>query len=221
MKRNRSLPSASETAYTAIKKMISTYQLVPGQKMDYAFLAQKLKMSKTPIVNALNRLEQEEFVVSLPNRGFFIKEAEIKEVTELFRVREGLEMIVVEDGIINSTPHMLREIETAMITHAKYDYQTSSRHRQILDASFHLKIAEMTENRNLCRLLKYVFEHIYLRHRVEGLPPQRFAQTAKEHQNILAAIKKKNVKRAKKLMTDHIRAGKIAVMWSLERGDSI
>ncbi|MBI5966271.1 MAG: GntR family transcriptional regulator, partial [Deltaproteobacteria bacterium] len=82
--------NASERAYKAIKAMISQYQLMPSQKITYIQLSEKLKMSKTPIINALHRLEQEEFVLSLPNRGFFVKEIDIEEVAELFKVREAL-----------------------------------------------------------------------------------------------------------------------------------
>jgi len=54
--------------------MIARYELVPGQKITYDQLAERINLSKTPIINALNRLEQEEFVFFNPeSRVFFIK----------------------------------------------------------------------------------------------------------------------------------------------------
>jgi len=201
--------NASSRAYEAIKEMIAQYQLIPGQKITYDQLAEKLKMSKTPIINALNRLEQEEFVISLPHRGFFIKEVDIEEVGELFAVREALEMFGVEECIKNQNPKMLKEVETAMMAHREYDFTTPIRNRFALGAAFHLKIAEMSGNRNLVRQLKHVFEHIYLRHRTEGFSPKRLAAGSKEHKEILDAIKEKNIGKAKKLMKMHIRVSKM------------
>lgn len=209
--------SASNRAYRAIKEMISQYRLVPGQKITYDQLVKKLKVSKTPIINALNRLEQEEFVFSIPNRGFFIKEIDIEEVAELFKIREGLEMLVMEACIRNQDPKMMKEIEKAMVAHREYHYDIVTRKRLALDASFHLKIAEMGQNKNLTRLLRHVFEHIYLRHRSEGIHPKRLITAAEEHQKIFEAIKEKNIPKAKKLMLQHVRAGQISTIRGIQK----
>lgn len=209
--------NASNRAYRAIKEMISQYQLVPGQKITYDQLAKKIRVSKTPIINALNRLEQEEFVFSIPNRGFFVKEIDIEEVAELFKVREALEMAVMEASIRNQDPKMMKEVEKAMIAHREYHYDIVTRKRLALDASFHLKIAEMGRNKNLMRLLRHVFEHIYLRHRSEGIPPQRLVTAAEEHQGIFNAIKEKNIPKAKKFMLQHVRAGQISTIKGIQK----
>jgi len=208
---------ASERAHKAIKAMIAQYQLMPGQKITYIQLSEKLKMSKTPIINALHRLEQEEFVISRPNRGFFVKEIDTEEVTELFKVRETLEMLAIEESMKNQNSKMLREIEKAMIAHREYNYDIVTRKRLALDAAFHLKIAEMGRNRNLVRFLRQVFEHIYLRHRSEGIPPERLVTSAEEHQKIFDAIKEKNMAKARGLMRQHIRAGKITTIKGIQK----
>ena len=209
--------NASNRSYKAIKEMISQYRLVPEQKITYDQLVKKLKVSKTPIINALNRLEQEEFVFSIPNRGFFIKGIDIEEVAELFKIREGLEMLVMEACIRNQDPKMMKEIEKAMVAHREYHYDIVTRKRLALDASFHLKIAEMGKNKNLTRLLKHVFEHIYLRHRSEGIPPKRLITAAEEHQKIFNTIKEKNIPKAKKLMLQHVRAGQISTIKGIQK----
>ena len=206
-----------DRAYQAIKEMIFNYQLVPGQKITYDQLAEKLKMSKTPIINALNRLEQEEFVISLRNKGYFIKEIDIEEVEEMFRIREALEMLVMEESIRNQSPEKLKEIEKAMVAHRMYRYDIATRKRLALDAAFHLKIAEMGRNRNLTRLLKHVFEHIYVRHRSEGISPKRLVKSAKEHQQIFEALKRRDVQKAKRLMRQHVVAGQIATVQGIKR----
>jgi DNA-binding GntR family transcriptional regulator len=111
MKSPSSFQNATNRVYKAIKEMISKYELVPGQKITYDQLAEKFKLSKTPIINALHRLEQEEFVISLPNRGFFIKEIHPEEFENLYRIREALEMLSIDECIKHGSPKMLKRIE--------------------------------------------------------------------------------------------------------------
>lgn len=135
----------------------------------------------------------------------------------MFKIREGLEMLVMEACIRNQDPKMMKEVEKAMIAHREYHYDIVTRKRLALDASFHLKIAEMGRNKNLTRLLRHVFEHIYLRHRSEGIPPKRLITAAEEHQIIFDAIKGKNIPKAKKLMLQHVRAGQISTIKGIQK----
>lgn len=213
-----SVEMASSRAYRFIKDMIFRYQLVPGQKVTYEELANKLKMSKTPIINALSRLEQEEFLVSIPNRGFFVKEIDIEEVSELFKIREALELLSVEEAVRNMNPKKLKELEKAMIVHQKTDFRTptSTRYRWGLDVAFHLKIAEMSGNKNLVAILKHVCELNYLRHRTEGVSIKRLSETAEEHRRIFTSIIGKNLAEAKAEMRKHLAAGKMSTIQGIQ-----
>ena len=213
----KNVESASDRAFKAIKEMIFNYQLIPGQNIDYIQLAERLKMSKTPIINGLHRLEQEEFVVLIPNRGFFIKEIDIKEVRELFEIREALELLVLEGCARKQSPEMLAQVEEAMIAHREYPYDVITRKRQLLDMKFHLKIAEISGNRNLFKMLENVFERIYLRYRSEILAPKRAVVTKKEHQIIFDAIKGKNTGLAKRTMRIHVKGAMVANIQGIEQ----
>ena len=79
--------------------MIFEQRLVPGQKLVYQDLVNLLNMSQTPIINALNRLEQEGFVASETFRGFCVKPIDLEEVWENFGVREALEVYAVKQAI--------------------------------------------------------------------------------------------------------------------------
>jgi len=204
------IKNATEKAYKQIKEMIAQYQLVPGQKITYAQLCEKLGMSKNPIINALNRLEQEEFVRSETNRGFFIREIEINELEELYKIREVLEMLSIEEAIKNYDDEGMKEIEGIfkLLQDEQMNYFT--RNRLLLDATFHLKIAKMGKNKNLLKMLKYVLEHIYLRHKIENMPPKRMITTKKEHLEIIKGIKSKKIAKAKAITRRHILGAKIA-----------
>ncbi len=218
---NRISGNASEQAYQTLKRMIAEYQLVPGQKITYIQLAEKMKMSKTPIINALKMLEQEEFVISLPNRGFFIKEVDSEELKELYTIREALEVLAVEEGIKNYDLKMIEKIEQAMIAHREYHYNIVTRNRLALDAIFHLKIAEMSRNRNLVRLIKQNFERVYLRYRSEGISPTRIITSTEQHQKIFDAMKEKDALEAVNLIRQHIRDAETSAINGTRRGEEI
>jgi len=215
--KTKSDKSASDYAYKAIKEMMAQYILVPGQKIAYDQLAEKLNLSKTPIINALNRLERENFVTAIQNRGFFIKDISLKEYDELYRIREALELLAIEESINYGSQENLRKAEEAMIAHKNFNDESLSRKRYSLDAIFHLKIAEMSGNSNLIRLLKHVLEQIYLRQKIERVSPNRLQKTPKEHQEIFEAIKEKNVEKAKKKMSIHIENAKKAALEAIQK----
>jgi DNA-binding GntR family transcriptional regulator len=216
--------TATEQAFKSIKQMIFNYQLIPGQNIDYIQLVERLKLSKTPIINGLHRLEQEEFVVYVRNRGFYVKEIDINELNELFEIREALEILVAERCIKKQNPTILNEIEKAMMEHRKFHYDLITRKRQILDMAFHLKIAEMGGSRNLFKILSNVFERIYLRYRSEILPSQRAIQAINEHQMIFNSIKEKNSALAKRMVKIHVRGAKAVNIKAIEetkKGDNL
>ena len=200
-------------AYRAIKNMIARYQLVPGQKIIYDELARKIRMSKTPVISALNRLEQEELVVSIPNRGYFVKEVTVEEIDELFDIREALELLAVDGAIRFQTPPTLQAAVKALNEHR--DHDSPARYRAVLDGTFHLRIAEMGSNRSLVKLLPHLFELIYFRHRIEGVSPRRLRETPREHQAILNAIAERDAAKAKRLMRRHMHAGRAATMQAI------
>ena len=81
-----------EEAYNKIKEMIYSNQLAPGQKIIYTDLAKRLKISVTPLIHALNRLEASDFVSYIPNKGYFLNEITVEEASQLYEVREALEL---------------------------------------------------------------------------------------------------------------------------------
>lgn len=220
-----SVETSSERAYQAIKERILGNQLIPGQKITYDQLTNILEMSKTPIISALSRLEQEDLAYCIPNRGYFIKELDREEIAGLFDVREILEVASLGYCITNIDEEGWKKIEKARIDHKnrameEYHSHKPSRNRLLFDAKFHLTIAECGKNRFLVKTLKHLLEHIYLSHQGQGIPAKKFIESCKEHQMITEGIKQRNLGRARMLlgkhMGKHIRGGKKANIEGLD-----
>ena len=78
-------------AYQKLKRIILGRQISPGEKLNESELAQGLGISRTPVREAINRLEKEGLVEIIPQRGAFVVQFSAKDVLELFLIRENLE----------------------------------------------------------------------------------------------------------------------------------
>jgi DNA-binding GntR family transcriptional regulator len=211
-----------EEAYRQIKQMIFDQKLIPGQRLVNQDLVDKLNMSRTPIINALNRLVQDGFVAFESFRGFYVKPIDLQEVWDAFGVREALEVYTVEQAIKLSDDGDMQKLETKLREHAGYQPHYYSRKKFLLDSNFHFQIAAMTKNNVLKWLLKRNFEHIYLRARLENYDIQRMAAATEEHNRIVKKMKNKDIIGSIELMRNHIQKARDLVIRSLtgEESDS-
>lgn len=210
-----------EKAYWQIKEMIFRQKIWPGQKIIYRDLANRLKMSKTPISYALGKLEQENFLTLIPNQGYFVKEIDPEEIKDYFEVREALESQAIFLLINKKSKDGMEELEKRIQEHRGYAISIYDRKKMILDAKVHLQIAKMVGNKVLMKQLTQIFEHLYLRFRVEFLHPERMKVSHLEHQKLLKAIKEKDLDRAEAQVRTHIRSAMENMIASLTKEEEI
>ena len=205
MARKQDGMSLIDEAYRSIKRLMLQQKLYPGQKLLYRELVQLLGMSKTPIVNALNRLEQEGFVTAEPNVGYAIKPIDEKEILDSFEVREALETKAVRQALKKGTPAQMALLEEKLRIFEQYRPARHDKQKLMLDCEFHLQIAEMTDNQVLTYLLKRNFEHIILRAKLDRYALERMVEAADEHRELLKQMKHKNETGCVNHIEKHIR----------------
>lgn len=204
-------------AYHKIKQMILQQKVAPGQRLVYTDLCKALGMSRTPIISALTRLEEEGFLVSEPFRGFSVKPIDLKEAWDLFGVREALETYAVEQAIEAGDDEGFQALEERLVSHEQYNPGYYDRKRFKLDADFHIQIAVMSRNRVLERLLRSNLEHVYLRYRLEGADTTRMAPAVREHHELLEKMKKRDIRGSVDIMRLHIRRARENILASLSK----
>ena len=194
-----------EQAYQKIKDMIFEQKLAPGQKLIYNDLSQAFNMSPTPVINALYRLEHEDFVVSIPFKGFYVKNIDMQEAWDLFGLREALETYMVEQAVQIAGPADLDLLEEKFSAHAAYNPSVYDRRRFLLDSEFHLQLAAMSKNRKLVRQLAMTFEHFYIRFRFDNMELDRLQTSVAEHRQIIDRIRNKDIHGAREAIHFHIQ----------------
>lgn len=198
-----------EDAYNKIKNMIYLNKLAPSQKIVCKDLADQLNISITPVVQALNRLEASGLVDYIPNRGYFMAEITIEEANQLYEAREALELYIVPAVVANMTKDIVRNTRADF---KKVSEETKGGHNTrkfiFVDAQFHLTLADYSNNEVICRMLRDVFEKIYLKYRPEYLDTPRIEEIEVEHRQIMSALLNQDVKAVRAAIRGHIKTSK-------------
>lgn len=143
-------PTDSDQAYRRLKERIVTIQLRPGSVIREADLMSDLSLGRTPIREALKRLEAEDLVISTPHRGMHVADIAITDLMQIYEVRMDLEALsarLAAQRIQAGELHRMRELAE------EYQRRDHSDMRQLfqLDRRFHLRMAEAAQNRFLRR----------------------------------------------------------------------
>ncbi len=83
----------SNRVYLDLREMVANYRFQPGVRINVEMLARELGVSRTPLWEAVRRLEQEGLVENIPNRGAFMVEMTLEKALDMFQVRQALDSL--------------------------------------------------------------------------------------------------------------------------------
>ncbi len=210
-------PSRNSATYGSIKRMILFGQLGPGRKLVHEELAEALKVSRTPVREALERLYQEGFVTRLPRRGFYVTGISRDEAYGLYGAREALELYALQ-VTLERGPLPRNALSTLSAYSKRYEDLINSQmltERILADILFHLKLAELSGNRYVVRLLAQTFERSALKRRHEGYRYDRSTLAATEHVQLLDALAKHDKRAAMQALRKHVQSARDALLSQL------
>ncbi len=196
--------SAIDEAHQKIKEMLYQNDLTPGQRIICLDLGRRLGISITPVVQALNRLEASGFVSYVPNTGYYVSEISPEEAAELFEARKALELQVLPKAVKNITEEQLRAIQKNFSQQRHGLQELSGRKLAFLDARFHLAISSLGGNEFINKLLKDIFEKLYLKYRSENISQTDPQRVLDEHRAVFEALRQKDVDRVVSAMRHHL-----------------
>ena len=206
---------SSQIAYQGIRRMIYTRELVPGQKIAYRDLAEKLHLSPTPIIQALKRLELQSFVSHEPNRGFGMTPFSIKEIEEIYEMRELIEPSLVRATIHNISKEGLGKLKAALHAHQAADRELFLKDRLFKNREFHLMLASLSGKETQIRILENLFDILFLKY--SNLPRTSLTATDQEHQEIYDTVAVRSAERAQSVLKNHVTNVKVQVLTSVRK----
>jgi DNA-binding GntR family transcriptional regulator len=187
-------------AYNTIKEHILDGRLDEDSRLTEGSLSSRLGISKSPIREALNRLEAEGLVRIEPRKGAYLRRLSMSEMNELYDLREALEVHVVRTAKV--TPALLSELWQSVKRQRALLKANDKPHYIEEDVHFHAELARSTENGPLCTVLQNTQNQIWLcRRNTYDLS----GSTAPDyHQSIVRALEDNDRARAQEIMREHI-----------------
>jgi DNA-binding GntR family transcriptional regulator len=189
--------------YEQLKQMAVLYKIRPGERFNELELAERFNVSRTPIREALNRLVAENLLVFVPNRGFFIRELEGKEVFDLFELRRSIETTAVTLACERASDNDIKLLRRFWKQVMKNAARMSSSELVVKDEQFHLELAALSGNAEIGRVLQGINARIHYVRWVDV--DQRRNEAFTEHLEILDALAERDAARCATLTDTHIR----------------
>jgi DNA-binding GntR family transcriptional regulator len=207
-----------EQVYAGIKNAIIGGEFEPGRRLIEERLAEDMKTSRTPVREAIQKLEKEGLIQRLPRGGFAVKgvsEEEVEEVFDLRAVLEGyaayLATARIEEEELNALEAIIKVEEAALSTMDVEEFIK-------LDSEFHDSLYKAAKNNRLYGLLNDLRDYMY-RYRVILLRYGRKAALAvQDHKEMVESLRAKNARQVEKLVRKHMTRGKNLIRRKIRQG---
>ena len=197
-----------DRAYAEIKALIQNGRFPAGSFLSERQLAAQLRMSKTPIKNALVRLEMEGFVAVSPQQGIVVREFSVREVVDILDLRMALEPYVVRRIAGALTPDQAGALRANVAAQETAARTGDTLELTRLDADFHVLLCSFSGNAEIAQVMTRLREKLHrIILRVMAHVPGRPTSAAAEHGAIADAVIKGKGERAAALMAKHLEFG--------------
>ena len=206
-----SMCSASDRAYQAIRESISKGDLRQGERLKEADLVELCKVSRTPIRDALRRLETEGIVTITPNAGAVLAIWSETELSDLFAVRARVEGMAAAFAARRRTEDDLRKLQTIADAFSALveGSETSLDHTEIAETNgaFHRAIVSVARSRAISVASAQVMDIPIMLRTFRHYERRDLARSAAQHLEITEAVRVQDADWAQAVMSAHIRAG--------------
>jgi DNA-binding GntR family transcriptional regulator len=207
--------SLTEMAYASLRERIITGDMPPGMEVSEPELAEQLSVSKTPVREALARLCVEGFMEAYPRRGYRVTPVTVKDMNDLFAIREMLEGSAAALAAENLTAEELDELDR--LADVNYELGENASVRSFVEANqaFHAAIARASRNPRLHALVISHLEEcarlFYMGARMRDVNPE----TNRDHHEIVEVLRKRDAQAARAAMVRHNENTRVGILTAL------
>lgn len=193
-----------DVVFNTLRQAILTGELKPGERLMEIHLANKLGVSRTPIREAIRKLELEGLVTMIPRRGAEVAQITGKSLQDVLEVRRSLDALCAELACERISDAELLSLKEACTRFEEAIKTQNSRTIAEADVALHDIIIQATGNRRLVQLVNNLAEQMY-RYRFEYIKDfSMHPRLIEEHRAIYEAIKNKDKKAAAQAAVTHI-----------------
>ncbi|MDD2973072.1 MAG: GntR family transcriptional regulator [Lachnospiraceae bacterium] len=204
-----------DVVFKTLRQEILLGDLKPGERLMEIHLANKLGVSRTPIREAIRKLELEGLVTMIPRRGAEVAQITVKNLQDVLEVRKALDVLSAELACDRITEEQMTELREAC-QHFEHMIQTKDSTKIAkADVDLHDIITKSTGNDKLILMVNNLSEQMY-RYRYEHIKdPSSHERLIAEHQKILSALENRDKEAAANAVGEHIDNQEKAIMQQL------
>ena len=195
--------SVAEYAYGEIREAIVSGRYRLGSRLDQNAIALELRISTIPVREALRRLEAAGLVVISPRRGASVASISTDEMVEIYRIREVLDALAIEEAVPRLTEVQLADVERTLLELEETTAQHDIERTVALNREFHGRLYSAAGMPRLVEMIgnlvdRYrIYNNVYI--------PRHSEHSTREHREIFEACRARDVARAVDLTRAHIR----------------
>ena len=197
----------TEVVVEGLRERILNWDYPPGHRLTEDQLCKEYGVSRSPVREALHRLETGGFIELLPRRGYVVKQLDLRGVEELYELRLALEQLVVErlceQGETKSVLNKLGDTWRGILQNPPASIEEMPE----LDRQFHESLAAAIDNEMLLSELKSINDRLSIFRVLDFEIGQRIESTCREHLAILDRIANRDAEGARKAMRNNVEAG--------------
>jgi len=198
----------TDWAYGTVKQAILNLEFAPGAQLRVDELAERLGISRTPIREALLRLESEGLVRIVPRVGFFVAEITRRDLIELFEIRQLLESHATKRAAAQLTDEGLALIDEILAQAAEAVARGDLARFQETEIAFHDYFIEHAQNRRLLALMASIRDLTHRQRVLSLTSAENVRQSLVEHQRIAEALHQHDPELAGQRMAEHMAAAR-------------
>lgn len=215
LRREKKELSLSEVAYEQIKEAIVLAKFKPGEFISENMMATALEMSRTPVREALRELTYENLVEIIPGRGAVVKDISLKELKEIFALRQVLESFAVEDAVDRITGDEIAELEEIWQGFYEQVQQRKKIEPEIIsecDHQLHNMIIRKCDNTYLHSFMDILSQQIRRYQLLVTIAHGDMADTIRQHLEIIDLLKARDKEKLTQVLRHHIKTSEAALI---------
>ena len=211
-----------DVVFETLRDAIITQVLKPGERLMEIQLADEMGVSRTPVREAIRKLELEGLVVMVPRKGAYVAGVSMKDIHEVYEVRSALEMLAVSLAAERITDEELDALERQVLRESEAEESGENLDNIIyIDSTFHDIIYQAAHNQRLVQFVNILQEQLQ-RFRAASLArPGRSKTALEEHKQIVEALSERNGELASRLAREHIENAENAMISSMEENGEL
>lgn len=203
-------PTLADQAYDALKTLIFDFSLMPGDRFSESEMAERVQVSRTPLRQALQRLQREGFLQVFPKLGWQVAPLDFDTFDELYDLRILLECHAAARLCEAEQRPQLAALAAVWLGPEEERVSDATAARD-LDEDFHRLLVDGSANREMMQVHRQITERIRIIRRLDFTKPARVAATYDEHARIVRAITRRRADEAQRLIRAHIEQSKLEV----------